>query len=88
MLRNIPIPPSSPSSRKEYHLLLNEEYKDLLLQQGIEDIETFVARYAGVKQLPEAGVCTLHSSQRGATDGPSALSSWRLLRAVTRTFML
>ena len=61
MLRNIPIPPSFSLIKKgNIHLLLNEEYKDLLLQQGIEDIETFVARYAGVKQ--HSGGRSLHPS--------------------------
>jgi len=61
MLRNIPIPPSFSLVKKgNIHLLLNEEYKDLLLQQGIEDIDTFVARYAGGKQ--HSGGRSLHPS--------------------------
>jgi len=61
MLRNIPIPPSfSLVKKRNIHLLLNEEYKYLLLQQGIEDIDTFVARFAGVKQ--HSGGRSLHPS--------------------------
>jgi len=61
MLRNIPIPPSFSLVKKgNIHLLLNEEYKYLLLQQGIEDIDTFVARFAGVKQ--HSGGRSLHPS--------------------------
>jgi len=61
MLRNIPIPPSFSLIKKgNTSLLLNEEHKDLLLQQGIEDIDTFVARYAGGKQ--HSGGRSLHPS--------------------------
>ena len=46
MFRNIPIPPSfSLVQRRKVFLLLKEKYKDFLLQEGIEDIETFLQRY-------------------------------------------
>ena len=51
MLRNIQIPPSFSLIKKgNVFLLLSEEYKDLLLQQKIEDIGTFVTGYAEVKR--------------------------------------
>jgi len=46
MLTNVPIPPSFSLIRKEkVLLLLKEEYKDLLLQQGIEDLKTFITTH-------------------------------------------
>jgi len=86
MLRNIPIPPSFSLIKKgNIHLLLNEEYKDLLLQQGIEDIETFVARYAGDKQ--HSGGRSLHPSiplKEGQRMVLRRYLHGGLLRAVTR----
>lgn len=61
MLRNIPTPPSfSPIKKGNTFLLLNEEYKDLLLQEGIEDIDAFVAKHAGAEQ--HSGGRSLHPS--------------------------
>ena len=46
MFKNISIPPSfSLVQRGKVFLLLNEKYKDFLLQEGIEDIKTFLQRY-------------------------------------------
>jgi 3-deoxy-D-manno-octulosonic acid kinase len=43
MFKNIPIPPSFSLVRKgKVFLLLRDAYKDLLLEQGIEDIKTFL----------------------------------------------
>ena len=43
MFKNIPIPPSFSLVRKgKVFLLLRDEYKDLLLEQGIEDMKTFL----------------------------------------------
>ena len=43
MFKNIPIPPSfSLIKKRKTFLLLKNEYRDLLLQQGIEDIEVFL----------------------------------------------
>jgi 3-deoxy-D-manno-octulosonic acid kinase len=45
MFENISIPPSfSLIQRGKVFLLLNEKYKDFLLQEGIEDTETFLQR--------------------------------------------
>ena len=86
MLRNIPIPPSFSLIKKgNILLLLNEEYKDLLLQQGIEDIDTFVARYAGAKQ--HSGGRSLHPSiplREGQRMVLRRYLHGGLLRAVTR----
>src|SRR4030042_3712376 len=86
MLRNIPIPPSFSLVKKgNIHLLLNEEYKDLLLQQGIEDIDTFFARYAGGKQ--HSGGRSLHPSiplREGQRMVLRRYLHGGLLRAVTR----
>ena len=61
MAKNIPIPPSFSLIKKENtFLLLSEEYKDLLLQRGIEDTNTFITRYAGAKQ--HSGGRSLHPS--------------------------
>ncbi|MGD0916952.1 MAG: lipopolysaccharide kinase InaA family protein [Thermodesulfobacteriota bacterium] len=46
MFKNIPIPPSfSIIEKGKTFLLLKDEYKDLLLQQGIADLETFFRRH-------------------------------------------
>jgi 3-deoxy-D-manno-octulosonic acid kinase len=46
MFKNITIPPSFSLIRKgKVFLLLKEEYKDFLLQQGIEDLKTFLKRH-------------------------------------------
>jgi hypothetical protein len=46
MFKNIPIPSSFSLVRKgKVFLLLKEEYKDLLLEQGIEDIEAFLQKH-------------------------------------------
>lgn len=61
MFKNVPIPPSFSLIKKgNVFLLLEEEYKDLLLQEGIENIETFVARYSRGKQ--HSGWRSLHPS--------------------------
>jgi tRNA A-37 threonylcarbamoyl transferase component Bud32 len=45
MLKNIPILPSFSMIKKgKLILILKEEYKDFLLQQGIEDLKTFLRR--------------------------------------------
>jgi hypothetical protein len=86
MLRNIPIPPSFSLIKKaNIFLLLNEEYQDLLLQQGIEDTDTFVARYAGGKQ--HSGGRSLHPSiplREGQRMVLRRYLHGGLLRAVTR----
>jgi len=86
MLRNIPIPPSFSLIKKaNIFLLLNEEYQDLLLQQGIEDTDTFVARYAGGKQ--HSGGRSLHPSIPLREGHRMVLRRYLhggLLRAVTR----
>jgi len=46
MFKNIPIPPSFSITKKgKTFLLLKDEYRDLLLQQGIEDLEIFLKRH-------------------------------------------
>jgi len=61
MFKNVPIPPSFSLIKKgNVFLLLEEEYKDLLLQEGIENIDTFVARYSRGKQ--HSGGRSLHPS--------------------------
>jgi len=46
MFKNIPIPHSFSFIQKgKVFLLLKDEYKDFLLQQGIEDLETFLKRH-------------------------------------------
>jgi serine/threonine protein kinase len=46
MFKNISTPPSfSLIKRGKIFLLLRDEYKDFLLQQGIEDLETFLLRH-------------------------------------------
>jgi tRNA A-37 threonylcarbamoyl transferase component Bud32 len=86
MLRNIPIPPSFSLIKKgNTFFLLNEEYKDLLLQQGIEDIDTLIARYAGAKQ--HSGGRSLHPSIPLRDGQRMVLRRYLhggLLRAVTR----
>jgi len=45
MFTHIPIPPSFSLIRKgKVSFLIKEEYKDLLLQQGIEDVEIFIKK--------------------------------------------
>ncbi len=45
MFTHIPIPPSFSLIRKgKVSFLIKEEYKDLLLQQGIEDVEIFLKK--------------------------------------------
>jgi 3-deoxy-D-manno-octulosonic acid kinase len=45
MFKNVSVPSSFSFVKKgKTFLLINEEYKDLLLQQGIEDLETFLKR--------------------------------------------
>ena len=90
MFKNIPIPPSFSLIKKgKVYLLLEEEYKDFLLQPGIEDLETFIKRhYPSIKYM------------KGRTDHPSIpakggkrmiirhYSHGGLLRAFTRNFYL
>ena len=46
MFKNIPIPSSfSLIKKRKNFLLLKDEYRDLLLQQGIEDLEIFLKRH-------------------------------------------
>jgi len=46
MFKNIPIPSSFlVIQRRNVFLLLREEYKDLLLRQGIEDVEAFLQEH-------------------------------------------
>jgi 3-deoxy-D-manno-octulosonic acid kinase len=86
MFKNIPIPPSFSLIKKgNAFLLLSEEYKDLLLQQGIEDTGTFVARHAGAKQ--HSGGRSLHPSIPLTEGQRMVLRRYLhggLLRAVTR----
>ena len=47
MFKNIPIPPSfSLIEKGKVFLLLKDEYKDLLLKQGIDDLKTFLKKTA------------------------------------------
>jgi hypothetical protein len=49
MFKNIPIPASFSLIRKrKIFLLLKDDYRDLLLQHGIEELETFLKRYVQV----------------------------------------
>ncbi len=49
MLNHILVPPSFALIKKgRVSLLLKERYKDLLLQQGIEDFETFLKKYGQI----------------------------------------
>jgi len=86
MLRNIPIPPSFSLIKKgNTFLLLNDAYKDFLLRQGIEDIDTFVARHAGAKQ--HSGGRSLHPSiplREGQRMVLRRYLHGGILRAVTR----
>jgi len=86
MLRNISIPPSFSLIKKgDTFLLFNEEYKDLLLKQGIENIDAFVAKYAGGKQ--HSGGRSLHPSIPLAEGQRMVLRQYLhggLLRAATR----
>jgi len=46
MFKNIPIPASFTMLKKgNVFLLLREDYRDFLLQQGIDEIETYLARH-------------------------------------------
>lgn len=46
MSKNTLIPPSfSLIKKKSIHLLINDQYKKYLLEQGIEDIKTFLKKY-------------------------------------------
>jgi serine/threonine protein kinase len=61
MLRNTSIPPSFSLIRKKKSLLiLKDAYKDLLLQQGIEDLEVFLRRQAQTARYLEGR--SLHPS--------------------------
>jgi tRNA A-37 threonylcarbamoyl transferase component Bud32 len=51
MLKKMIIPPSFSLVKKgKVHLLVKEEYKNLLIRQGIEDLETFIKRYQGTSR--------------------------------------
>lgn len=61
MLENFSIPPSFSLVRKgKVFLLLKDEYKDLLLEQGIEDIRTFIQTHRQTSKYLKGR--TLHPS--------------------------
>lgn len=61
MFNNILIPPSFSFTRKgKVFLLLRNDYKDLLLEQGIEDPETFLQKHRQTSKYLEGR--TLHPS--------------------------
>ena len=90
MFENISIPPSfSLVQRGKVSLLLNEKYKDFLLQEGIEDIETFLQRYRQTSKYLSGR--TLHPSipiKNGERLVIRQYSHGGLLRAFTRNLYL
>jgi len=90
MFENISIPPSfSLVQRGKVFLLLNEKYKDFLLQEGIEDIKTFLQRYRQTSKYLSGR--TLHPSIP-IKDGERLVirqySHGGLLRTLTRNLYL
>ena len=86
MFEKISIPPSfSLVQRGKAFLLLHEKYKDLLLEEGIEDTETFLQRYRQASKYLMGR--TLHPSipiKDGERLVTRRYSHGGLLRAVTR----
>ena len=90
MFENISIPPSfSLVQRGKVFLLLNEKYKDFLLQEGIEDTETFLQRYRQISKYLSGR--TLHPSipiKNGERLVIRRYSHGGLLRTLTRNLYL
>jgi 3-deoxy-D-manno-octulosonic acid kinase len=90
MLKNIPLIPSySLVQRGKVFLLLNESYKDFLLQEGIEDIETFLKKYRKTSKYLTGR--TLHPSipiKAGERVVIRQYSHGGLLRSFTRNLYL
>ena len=90
MFENISIPPSfSLVQRGKVFLLLNEKYKDFLLQEGIEGIETFLQRYRQTSKYLSGR--TLHPSipiKNGERLVIRQYSHGGLLRTLTRNLYL
>jgi 3-deoxy-D-manno-octulosonic acid kinase len=90
MFENFSIPPSfSLVQRGKVFLLLHEKYKDFLLQEGIEDTETFLQRYRQAAKYLKGR--TLHPSipiKNGERMVIRRYSHGGLLRAVTRDLYL
>jgi 3-deoxy-D-manno-octulosonic acid kinase len=90
MFEKISTPPSfSLVQRGKAFLLLHEKYKDFLLQEGIEDVETFLQRYRETSKYLSGR--TLHPSIP-IKDGERLVirrySHGGLLRALTRNLYL
>jgi 3-deoxy-D-manno-octulosonic acid kinase len=90
MFENISIPPSfSLIQRGKVFLLLNEKYKDFLLQEGIEDTETFLQRNRQTSKYLSGR--TLHPSipiKNGERLVIRRYSHGGLLRTLTRNLYL
>jgi tRNA A-37 threonylcarbamoyl transferase component Bud32 len=84
------IPPSFSFIKKgKVHLLVKEEYKNLLVRLGIEDLETFIKRYQGTNRYFTGR--TPHPSIPLENDNRMVLRQYShggLLRSITRDLYL
>ena len=84
------IPPFyAMTQRRKVSFLLREEYRDLLLQQGIEDLETFLKRYGQTSPRLEGRTLLLSVHLKdGAKMVVRTYSHGGLLRGLTRNLYL
>ena len=90
MLKNIPIPASfSRITKGTVSLLLKDKYRDLLLQEGIEDIDAFLRRnHPGSKHLEGRTLHPCVPLKNGEWMVVRRYSHGGLLRSLTRDLYL